>query len=298
MNKIKYKIFLSTLILISLTSIVTSAENSSGERLTSLMETDYYSLEKKEKKQFEKDLKSAVKEMPLSDLLLLDESSLDGEALEIFQKELGSKLKKNKVVALLPVEGSEVIIKQVVTVEGDRTQREIFDAAEKWATDAALFRKIGGEQNTFMLLGGQQTHPTMGQLEASMRSRAGVLGSVDGQLLNLRLYQYLQTKGMSIRTLLIETNVTLQFRDGRYRIVMDDMKFDHYNHYMGAQQRFYTGGGCKANGTMFEFQNVCTSADGARRDALIKLQSDRKKFVADLIAGVESNLSGSNLDDW
>ena len=123
MNKIRHKIFLSTLILVSLTSLVTSAENSSGERLASLMETDYYSLEKKEKKRFERDLKSAVKEMPLSDLLLLDESSLDGKALEIFQKELGSKLKKNKVVALLPVEGSEVLIKQVVTVEGDRTQR-------------------------------------------------------------------------------------------------------------------------------------------------------------------------------
>ena len=109
--------------------------------------------------------------MPLSDLLLLDESSLDGKALEIFQKELGSKL-KNKVVALLPVEGSEVLIKQVVTVEGDRTQREIFDAAEKWATGAAFFRKIGGEQSMMMLLAGQQVHPTMGQLEASMRSRA------------------------------------------------------------------------------------------------------------------------------
>ena len=291
-------LLLTILISFSLISLTATADESGTDQLALLMETDYYALEKKEKKQYDKNLKRAVKATPLPDLLLTDESGLDGKALEIFQKELESKLKKTKSVSLLPVEGSEVVIKQVVSVEGAPAQKEIFDAAKKWATGTAFFRKIGGEQNMMMMLGGQQTHPTMGELEASIRSRSGVLGSVEGETLNLRLYQYLQTKGMSIRTLMVETSVTLQFRDGRYRIVMNDMKYDHYNHYTGNQQRFYAGGDCKTNGTMFEFQNVCTAADGARIDALIKLQSDRKKFLAHLTTGIESNLSGSDLDDW
>ena len=275
-----------------------SANQSGDDVLIGLMNTDYYLLDKKEKKQYEKDLNIALKSRTLSEILLLDESVLEGKALEIFQAALEKQLKNNKTLSLLPVDGTEVVISQVVSVEGGGTQQELFKAAQIWATGAFFFRKIGGEQNSFMMLGGQQTHPVMGQLEASMRSRAVLVGSTKDEMLNLRLYQYLQTKGMTIRTLVVQSNVTLQFRDGRYRIVIDDMKYDHYNHYTGNQQRFYLGGGCQANGTMFEFQNVCSAAEGARREALIQLQSDRKKFVADLIKGIESNLLGSPLDDW
>ena len=290
-------ITISLAIVACISSSTLSASQSDGDALIALMNTDYYVLDKKEKKQYEKDLEIALKSITLSEILLLDESVLEGKALEIFQAALEKQLKNNKTLSLLPVDGTEVVISQVVSVEG-ATQQELFRAAQTWATGAVFFRKIGGEQNSFMMLGGQQTHPIMGQLEASMRSRAVLLGSIKDEMLHFRLYQYLQTKGMTIRTLMVDSNVTLQFRDDRYRIVIDDMKYDHYNHYTGNQQRFYLGGDCQANGTMFEFQNVCSAAEGARREALIQLQSDRKKFVADLIKGIESNLLGSPLDDW
>ncbi len=138
----------------------------------------------------------------------------------------------------------------------------------------------------------------MAQIEASMRSRSGVLGKTEGKEISLKLYQYLQTTGMTIRTLLLESNLLLQFKDGRYRYVINGMTYDHYNHYMGNQQRFYIGGNCKARGTMFEFQNVCSAADGARRNALIKIRSDRKKFLSELKEGIASNLQGGTDDDW
>ena len=107
------------LVIVAVMFSSTLSGNQSGDDvLRGLMNTDYYLLDKKEKKQYEKDLKIALKSITLSEILLLDESVLEGKALEIFQAALEKQLKNNKTLSLLPVDGTEVVISQVVSVEG------------------------------------------------------------------------------------------------------------------------------------------------------------------------------------
>jgi hypothetical protein len=270
--------------------------------LNSLLSTDYFLLENKEQKAFAKILEKTLKESSIDSLIESDEALLEGKPLSMFQDALAKKMNKAKRVDVLPVDRDEVVLSEVVIVNGNKTQAELFNAANRWVSNENLFRKIGGKENTFMMLGGQRTHPTMAQLEASMRSRSTLdnVRTSPNEKITFTLYQYLQTSGATdaIRTLLLQSNVTLLFKDGKYKFNIEDISYDHYNHYIGSQQRFAMSSKCKVSGKIFEFQNVCESAKGSRMGTLISLRSDFKKFVRNLREGILSNLEDEQDEDW
>ena len=299
-----YRSFFIPLILLVLISGSVFADPSDFSNMTAyeLAEFDHSVLDKKALKQYNKILKIKFEHLSLDELKQLSTKNLNKKSNKAFQKELDKKQKaadKAVYAEVIPVVDGKLVIQDVVNIGEQYDASQIFSAAEKWARKTSMFRKIGGEQNMMLILGGVQTHPTMGQLEAHMRSRPGLLSQTLNEEINLRLYHYYQTKGNTIRTLLIESDITLQFKNGKYRYTWNNMVYDHYNHYTGNQQRFYTGGNCKARGTFFEFQNVCSRADKARRTALLEIKEDTLQHLKEMESYILEQLNNpEGNDDW
>lgn len=207
----------------------------------------------------------------------------------------------SKDLAIMPIESEAVVYKGVVDVGNDFTAGEIFNAAEVWLDKSVALRKIGGKQSAFMMMGGQSIHSVMAQLEADMRSRDKLLSKKEGSKLIYKFLQYYQAqKGLAVRTLLIDGDLTLQFKDGKYRYKLDGFDYQHFNHYTGSQNRIYAiGEKCSANGSLFKLQAICNKANGNRKKALVALDKDIDQFIDEMNKGIIKELTqDSDEEDW
>ena len=206
----------------------------------------------------------------------------------------------SKELAIMPVENEAIVYKGVVDFNDEATADKLFGAADAWLKKSMGLRKIGGKQNTMMMLGGQQTHTVMGQLEADMRSREKFLSKKLDKELSYKFLQYYHAqKGFSIRTLLIDANLTLQFKDGKYRYKLDGFDYQHYNHYTGNQQRIYgMGDKCGTNGSLHQLQSICNKATGNRKKALTALDKDINQFIEEMTSGILAELTPQEDEDW
>jgi|TARA_B110000902_G_C14051898_1_gene492033 hypothetical protein len=205
-----------------------------------------------------------------------------------------------KELAIMPVENDSVIYSGVVELDEKYTANEIFEAADIWLKKAVNLRKMGGKQSMAMMMGGISVKPIMSQLESNMRSREKLLSKKPGREITYNFLQYYQAqKGFAIRTLLLDSDLNLQFKDGKYRYELTDFDYQHYNHYTGSQNRIYAmGDKCGANGSLYQLQNICNKANGDRKKALTAIDADIQEFLEEMHVGILAAVTPQEQEDW
>jgi len=214
---------------------------------------------------------------------------------------LTSCLLQSKELAIMPVENNEVIYQAVVELGEQYSAITIFEAADLWLKKSVNLRKMGGEQSAFMMFNGQSVKPIMASLESDMRSREKLLTKEDGKEISYQFLQYYQAKkGAAIRTLLLDSELSLQFKDGKYRYQITDFNYQHYNHFTGSQNRIYAiGKKCGANGSLFQLQSICNKANNNRIKALTAIDENTQEFIEHMLAGILAGLeTDTSNDDW
>ncbi|MCX2679117.1 hypothetical protein OOZ15_04115 [Galbibacter sp. EGI 63066] len=175
------------------------------------------------------------------------------------------------------------------------SDKDISKEAEKiLASNAVNLYKTNREIQGFV--SGKSKRITL--LSEEKQENTGLSYVGESEVIASAMYKYEGTQMGCIRVMFINYDISLKFKEDRYKIELSNYNYSHYNNKTSDAVQVYgmkDVGPCRSKNSIEDFINNCKRCKRQKRDLVEYLTKDAKETIKTIASEMDERL---NEDDW